>query len=145
MCPRSLISANSSSILARPAALTVRPSHAGIGRSRSLACKPVSVACEPSLWLLLPPRSGKRFLDARDRRPKKTLWPLRRATETARPSTEPRKRPAKLGLFVRDRETPVRNWNAWWWTQPGSNPSPNPNSLLTGKLTGNFADSGPAA
>jgi hypothetical protein len=26
--------------------------------------------------------------------------------------------------------------------QPGSNPSPEPNSLITGKITGNFAESG---
>ena len=32
--------------------------------------------------------------------------------------------------------------NAWWRTQSPSNPSPAPNSLLTGKLTGNFAKSG---
>jgi hypothetical protein len=32
--------------------------------------------------------------------------------------------------------------NAWWRTQPQSNLSPLSNSLLTGKLTGNFADSG---
>jgi hypothetical protein len=28
---------------------------------------------------------------------------------------------------------------AWWWMQSDSNPSPPSNSLLTGKLTGNFA------
>src|SRR5262245_2577250 len=34
-----------------------------------LACKPVSVACELSLWSRLSPPAGKRFLDARDERP----------------------------------------------------------------------------
>ena len=27
----------------------------------------------------------------------------------------------------------------WWWMQSDSNPSPPSNSLLTGKLTGNFS------
>src|SRR5262249_41038769 len=31
----------------------------------------------------------------------------------------------------------------WWWMHSRSNRSPNSNSLLTGKLTGNFVDSGP--
>src|SRR4029078_7532791 len=31
--------------------------------------------------------------------------------------------------------------NAWWWTQSKSNASPLPNSLQTGKRTGNFAKS----
>jgi hypothetical protein len=34
------------------------------------AGKPVSVACKPSLWSLLSPRSGKRFLTARHRKRK---------------------------------------------------------------------------
>src|SRR4029077_945783 len=33
--------------------------------------------------------------------------------------------------------------SAWWWMQSGSNRSPPRNSLLAGKRTGNFAESGP--
>jgi hypothetical protein len=31
-------------------------------------------------------------------------------------------------------------WKYWWRTQSKSNPSPLPNSLLTGKLTGNYVE-----
>jgi hypothetical protein len=30
---------------------------------------------------------------------------------------------------------------AWWWAQSDANPSPCPDSLLTGKFTGNFVES----
>jgi hypothetical protein len=32
---------------------------------------------------------------------------------------------------------------AWWRMQSDANPSQHPNSLITGKITGNFENSGP--
>src|SRR6266404_4989594 len=55
-----------------------------------LACKPVSVACEPSLWPRLP-RSGKRFSDARDRRPQTGLRAVLLLAETGSRPIHPRK------------------------------------------------------
>src|SRR5258707_14358805 len=48
---------------------------------------------------------------------------------------------------ARDPE-PVRSFgtftgDAWWRMQSGSNPSQHPNSLITGKITGNFENSDP--
>src|SRR5260370_40507896 len=40
-------------------------------------------------------------------------------------------------------DMPHRDQTAWLWMQPGSNRSPPQNSLLAGKRTGNFAESGP--
>ena len=57
------------------------------------------------------------------------------------PAFEPAKMPANCGLFVRDWETPVRI-GVRGGGAAGSNPSPHLNSLITGKLTGNFAESG---
>ncbi len=47
--------------------------------------KPVSVACEPILWSLTSQIPGKRFLDARDRRPGTALLPSRECKPARRP------------------------------------------------------------
>jgi hypothetical protein len=48
------------------------------------------------------------FGEPRDWEPKSTLSGPQQAAETVRPVFEPTKMPANCGLFVRDRETPVR-------------------------------------
>ena len=48
----------------------------------------------------------------------------------------------KLGPILQRPRTVSSYRSAWWWMQSPSNPSQRPNSLLTGKLTGNFAESG---
>jgi len=61
-------------------------------------------------------------------------------------ATDLRDGPAKQEIWHGDAiaETAVETESscrgiAWWWTQSRSNPSPRPNSPLTGKLTGNFS------
>src|SRR6516164_7609485 len=48
------------------------------------------------------------FGEPRDRKPKSTRSGPQQATETGRHAFEPTKMPANCGLFVRERETPVR-------------------------------------
>ena len=50
----------------------------------------------------------------------------------------PSTHPANLGAIRRISGTLGSRRTAWWWMQPRSNRSPPSNSLLTGKLTGNF-------
>src|SRR5256885_1896355 len=63
----------------------------------SLACKPVSVACEPSLWPRPSPCTGKRISDARDGRRQTAHGRSSFVAETARPVFQPRKRPQIAG------------------------------------------------
>ena len=49
--------------------------------------------------------------------------------------------PAANSGAIRERPGNIsRRRTAWWRTQSQSNPSPLPNSLLTGKITGNFVE-----
>ena len=82
-------------------------------------------------------------------------------TEFLRPETKPKFRPVspardQISKTVRqtgranaacsDKVSVIRDSGAAWWrTQSHANLSPRSNSLLTGKLTGNFANSGRSA
>ena len=52
-----------------------------------------------------------------------------------------RRMPRKLRAIRQRRGNAGSHESAWWRRQLGSNPSPHQNSLLTGKRTGNFAES----
>jgi hypothetical protein len=63
------------------------------------------------------------------------------AAETARPAFEPAKMPANCGLFVRDQKMPVRIGLRGGGRSRHRTRLCIRNSLLSGKLTGNFAKS----
>ena len=117
-------------------------------------------ACWPGSLLKVPTLTGQ---DSRFRLGMASVAPNRSRTvasssrigetgflgpETNRPKSHsgpkrcPRRPKRSRGFLPSPGNLAVRK-NAWWWMQSGSNRSPPRNSLLAGKRTGNFAESGP--
>src|SRR5260221_14316723 len=67
---------------------------------------------------------------------------LQGSPETERAQRYRRKSPQKRPIPSRRRDLRFRR-TGWWWEQSDTNRSPTCNSLLTGKLTGNFTILGP--
>ena len=87
-----------------------------------------------------PRRAGNGFQKARDKRPKiaQCGFPDWQRLRFAALNPAKARRFEAFGVALETLET---ERSAWWRTQSQSNLSPLPNSLLTGKRTGNFAKS----
>ncbi len=72
--------------------------------TKTTVCKPVSVACEPSLWPGPSPRTGKRISDARDEGPRSASGRSSFPAETANGPSHP-PQPRKIEGVPRRRGT----------------------------------------
>jgi hypothetical protein len=106
-----------------------------------LAQRPLSTACEPSLRRHRDPCAGNGFVDPRDKRPEMTSEPLFRVSETANTSSHTRNCAENSDCSPTTRN--IQLVKDCVVVDAGRiEPVSTSNSLLTGKRTGNFAETG---